>query len=983
MNIDELFYKLFQKACPKNKINLLSFSPQKTPESNRYVIKQLKAATSIRNRHDNNVALDGDYGVGKSSILYELRQDLVWRTINRPKVISFLSFPAIEKENESSQDKRIDSGFLQGEIIRQLYYGENANKLKGSGYKRLGKSYFLASVLIGATLGTFLLLQIFQIDAPTFFGVIIEYFNGDIGSDVVSAYLIAWIVVASAITLMINNLLKLISNGNIKNISTKDLSIELSDSESDFSQLIDLLVYYFHKTRRRVVIFEDLDRLQNPRIFEELRQLNFTLNNTNKRFWTIKFIYATRSDLFCAKATKDTGIEKINTKVFDLIIPVIPFLTKINFSNLLQRECQKIGLDRKVNGLENILSRHTSDMRVVKAVLNNILVHENTFELRTDADYKNAAALSILRVFAPKDYMKLSTGDCLLDLVRERCSLLKEDSIRAAREKSTPEYRIGQQSENIWSEIRHIGNQLPQHVDPQSVTINNKQIAEGDDPLKTFLVQIYRVDQESTVQIFWKGYGARDYTAHEIQGIIASRIGEGLLDASGEEEVSKLIEKDCFTFYDGDPQTFSKKEVDEATRAIVKELLENDFITEGYTRFITQASETNYDIDIALRYIFGYIRSSESNKEYALSPAAALEVINRIDNTDLLSTGMYNFDLFDYLIKNINQYSGVVDRILQNAKNNLDSFMEFFDSYCCRYKSQLEFESCVGLSESVVIELSSSLPPAFLAMKLARLYPKETLTMATHSLLRDTNAKEVIYNIVVLSLSDPLDLVLEDQDRSFLEYYADMIMKNAGGKENLFKLFIANHISFNNWGDFDVSGEDVIAYLDKIIITINDQNLTILDDDVLIDYIVKHQLSTDDFRVIMRSNRAKVKQYVVKNISKVMVNESLPESLREAAAYICDRRISLGVDELLQYAGETSMENLIKMILASDLAKEEVVTVLSKCNDGNLSKIQTSGSRIKLDSNKTNDKLAEKLVALGLVKRWHSRDNKLIKLQVL
>ena len=61
------------------------------------------------------------------------------------------------------------------------------------------------------------------------------------------------------------------------------------------------------------------------------------------------------------------------------------------------------------------------------------------------------------------------------------------------------------------------------------------------------------------------------------------------------------------------------------------------------------------DIDQALRYIFGYIRN----------------------NTDLLSAGMYNYNLFDFIIRNINQHSNKLDRILQNAKVELSSFMDF------------------------------------------------------------------------------------------------------------------------------------------------------------------------------------------------------------------------------------------------------------------------------------------------------------------
>lgn len=991
MKLKEFFNKLAQKTHSENEANLLSFSPQKTPKSNQYILKQIKAATCIKNRQDNNIALDGDYGVGKSSILYSLKSNFIWRIINRPKTISFLSF-SVDKnnrgkyqseenrsKNEDTRKDKIDSKYLQSEIIRQLYYGERANKLKGSGYKRIGKHYLFGSLFISIILGTFLLLRIYHIDTDTFINTLIECVERGINPNMPNSYALAWIAIVTTLTLIVNAIFKLIANGDIKSISAKDLSIELSDSEPDFNQLIDLLIYYFRKTKRRVIIFEDLDRLQNPKIFEELRQLNFTLNNRIKPFGAIKFIYATRSDLFITNASEDTGIEKINTKVFDLIIPVIPFLTKVNFSNVLQDKCKTIGLDRKINGIENILSRHTSDMRVVKAVLNNILVYKNTFDLQTDDDYKNVAALSILRVFAPSDYMKLSTGNSLLDLMREQCAIKKEASIKQAQEKRTPEHKIKQNSKAIWAEIRNIGNQIPQNINPQNVTIDNEQTPANENAL----IRIYKTKQDANIQIHWDNYsyGQRRYTAKQLQDVIAPFVKDSS-SVPIEKEIQELAERDCFTFYDNSIISTGEA-TDKKTQEIVQELLANNFVTEGYTRFITQATNMDKDVDRALRYIFGYIRSNKRNDEYVLSPETATEIMARIDNTDLLSAGMYNYDLFDFIIRNIDQYSNKLDRILQNAKVELSSFMEFFDNYCHKYKSELESESCTGLNEPVIMDLSKTIPPVFLAMKLAKMYPGELMAKISQSTLKDTNAKEVIYNIVIINLDDPLSLVLEEHDRSFLTYYADTIIKNENGKENLFKLFIANDIPINDLKTFNVSSDDVKNYLDKMLIVINEQNLAILEDDVLINYISTHQLTADGFKAIMNSDKANVKHYVVKNIEKVVANDSLPGCIQEAAAYIYEKKIPLAQDELFQYAGKTNTKNLIGISIIPDLTREEIVAVMAKCDDGNLSKIQIKNSLIKLSSNKSNEIFAEKLESLGLVRRQNSRNHKIIRLQVL
>ena len=133
----------------------------------------------------------------------------------------------------------------------------------------------------------------------------------------------------------------------------------------------------------------------------------------------------------------------------------------------------------------------------------------------------------------------------------------------------------------------------------------------------------------------------------------------------------------------------------------------------------------------------------------------------------------------------------------------------------------------------------------------------------------------------------------------------------------------------------------------------------------------------------MNSDKANVKHHVVKNIEKVVANDSLPGCIQEAAAYIYEKKISLTQDELFQYAGKTNTKNLIGISIIPDLTREEIVAVMAKCDDGNLSKIQIKNSLIKLSSNKSNEIFAEKLESLGLVRRQNSRNHKIIRLQVL
>ena len=58
-------------------------------------------------------------------------------------------------------------------------------------------------------------------------------------------------------------------------------------------------MYFFEETGYKTVFFEDLDRLDDPKIFVHLRELNNLLNNDDAiKAKPIVFVYAVRDDIF-------------------------------------------------------------------------------------------------------------------------------------------------------------------------------------------------------------------------------------------------------------------------------------------------------------------------------------------------------------------------------------------------------------------------------------------------------------------------------------------------------------------------------------------------------------------------------------------------------------------------------------------------------------------------------------------------------------
>lgn len=64
------------------------------------------------------------------------------------------------------------------------------------------------------------------------------------------------------------------------------------------------------------------------------------------------------------------------------------------------------------------------------------------------------------------------------------------------------------------------------------------------------------------------------------------------------------------------------------------------------------------------------------------------------------------------------------------------------------------------MGNAFIDNLSKTLPPVFLVMKVAKMYPNELVEEITYSSLGGTNAKEVIYSIAIISIDSPLNVTL-------------------------------------------------------------------------------------------------------------------------------------------------------------------------------------------------------------------------------
>lgn len=173
--------------------------------------------------------------------------------------------------------------------------------------------------------------------------------------------------------IVIYSILKTYGNSKFQklNISSGEVEMAPDVDSSILNKHLDEILYFFEATHYNVVIFEDLDRFEQPDIFTKLREMNILVNNSLQIKRKILFIYALKDNIF-----RDGN----RTKFFDLIIPVIPIINSVNSGDLLIREIKTRKLPVSVpDQFLRTVCLYIDDMRVLISVVNEFLLYRELF----------------------------------------------------------------------------------------------------------------------------------------------------------------------------------------------------------------------------------------------------------------------------------------------------------------------------------------------------------------------------------------------------------------------------------------------------------------------------------------------------------------------------------------------------------------------------------------------------------------------------
>ena len=197
----------------------------------------------------------------------------------------------------------------------------------------------------------------------------------------------------SAISLICGYVLWVFDKARIKSISASGITLSIAadeDCASYFNKYRDELIYLFEVNNFDTVIFEDIDRFDDLAIFEELRKLNDLLNMApgvvgkegNK---VVSFVYAAKDSIFALDRELDQDSREVlgsgRVKFFDMIISVIPFISKFNanemFAKVFESELEQAKSTKEGQRFSDLLllaAPYIADMRLMISIRNDYLV---------------------------------------------------------------------------------------------------------------------------------------------------------------------------------------------------------------------------------------------------------------------------------------------------------------------------------------------------------------------------------------------------------------------------------------------------------------------------------------------------------------------------------------------------------------------------------------------------------------------------------
>lgn len=796
-----------------------------------------------------NIAISGPYGAGKSSIIHSY--------INKRKIdkisivedkcqINDITISLANIKVDSNQTDRTSVNVVEYAILEQLFFHKSCEKLPDSQFSRikcLSKWDLIIYVLYFVTCFSFVFLWYYQ-------SILDLYIPG---------YL-ALIVFAFLLSIAVCKILPIIRNLSIRKISLATASIEVNEGkgQSVLNKHLDEILYFFQQTNTNLVVFEDLDRFDNPDLFVKLREINYLINNSESIEHNVVFIYALRDDLF-----QD---EKLRTKFFDFIVPIIPYVDGTNAVDKLYSELKEEGVSPK---LCDILSYYVGDMRMVYNIINEYQIYKALKSEEADFDINKLLAIVAYKNCYPEDFAELvERRGVLYDVMQSKDCIVK------------------QYKENLQTQINELVKKIKRIKEYQMINIkalrimyliailnsikkNNAITFSENNVLK--LIDYFTSDEKfgkvksnQSIEYAYQHYSNLYYTNH----LFNFKDIENIVDPSQsyQEKEDAILERDTINDITAKINELQRELliVEQYSYvnllnegASIKNIIKNDtktdlldkqdrhleliedliacgFINENYKMYLSLFHEGTIGAQ-EQRFLIDVMRHKRNNFEYKLDRAEQL--LERIEDTYFLNTSaVWNYDLIDALM--------IAEASTQKREYLFDSLMDtdgglvfineyvahgvqihiFIEELCNKYP---EFWKKISISRDIMLDKRKWVE---LILRFARLdqIPKifnenEPLIADDEKFFLSTNIpKERLYEIVrLLHIKfNKIHCSIPNEDKEFViknnaYVISKEVIENLIPFDNLTEQFEQSNFSFLH----NQLLEDILTYIKVNIAT--------------------------------------------------------------------------------------------------------------------------------------------------------------------
>lgn len=701
-------------------IKLEPLTPQYQEEVHEVYVSALLDAIEDENVH--NIALSGGYGIGKSSILRQFASLLKGRCIE-VSLSTLAPVNSWNQENEANANGDTTTNKIQREVVKQLLYRENAQNMPLSRFRRIeafspewawrtscvtGAIITIAFVLTGWA--EMLSEKLFggRVDTPTM--TLLVFFG-------------AIFIVFAAQSLLNGKL-------NIKEVAAGPATVSLNEDDGTyFDKYLDEIVYFFEIADYDIVIFEDIDRFEDPTIFESLKELNAILNLSPCISRPIRFIYAVKDSIFDhgelkrrgRRVDSDSGkmldrakVESVRsnrTKFFDVIVPVVPFITHASARDHLYQMMKKSGCDVD-DELIDLASKYVPDMRTLKNVRNEHLIFREQIMPHGGSELK----LSESHLFAMMLYKSTHLAD--FEKIRLGSSDL-DDLYQVSRQ--AVEWNINQ----LYAGVAKLKNEIGQmrELDSRSNQLSSKLEAyiecvveaagcdenlaegafefEGQVGVDIWTVKFWRkfIELPESAPLVWRGPDGEyfSFTKDNVERGIGVRLNIESWRASDDDRLERqiastndyinalraadfaeLMDRSEFGISDNkSTQSFDSYVRELMGPGLAYELIKSGYITKNYVLYSSLFHAERMTCN-AMSFVIHHVDRNLMDVQYRLNDDEVRSIISYCGSRRLNESVMYNIRVLDWLIANDSE---AADQMIASLEEGGADQAHFLQSY--------------------------------------------------------------------------------------------------------------------------------------------------------------------------------------------------------------------------------------------------------------------------------------------------------------